>query len=97
MQYRVYRLSWTLSFFYVGRPREKIHRPQTRRRRENNPDSLDKLHMISENMRVAMSLFELVVKRERKKRDMTYVVTDWQQLQIKQRHEPKADQDAVSS
>lgn len=78
------------------RPREKTHRPQTRRRRENNPDSLDKLNMIADNIKMALQLFELVVKRERRKRDMTYVVTDWQQLQIKQRFEPRAEHDAVS-
>ena len=77
------------------RPREKVHRPQTRRRRENNVDSLDKLNMISDNIKMALQLFELVVKRERKKRDMTYVVTDWQQLQIKQRHDPRSEQDTV--
>lgn len=32
------------------RPRERIHRPQTRRRRENNQDSLEKLRMIRENV-----------------------------------------------
>ena len=46
-------------------------------------------------MRMALQLFELVVKRERKKRDMTYAATDWQQLQIKQRHDPREEQDAV--
>jgi len=52
--------------------------------------------MISTNIKIARDLFENVVKRERKKRDMTYVVTDWQQLQIKQKFNPKSDQDAVS-
>ena len=60
-------------------------------------DSLDKLNMIRDNVAVALTLFELLVKRERKKRDMTYVVTDWQQLQMKQKHEPRAVQDAVST
>lgn len=46
---------------------------------------------------MALQLFELVVKRERKKRDMTYVVTDWQQLQIKQKHNPRAEQETVRS
>jgi enhancer of polycomb-like protein len=60
-------------------------------------DSLDKLNMIRDNVAVALTLFELLVKRERKKRDMTYVVTDWQQLQMKQKHEHRAVQDAVST
>lgn len=82
--------------YKVFRPREKIHRPQTRRRRENNPDSFERLQTISDNIRMAMQLFELVVKRERKKRDMTYVVTDWQQLQIKQKFNARNEQEIVS-
>jgi len=53
--------------------------------------------MIEENIKMAQQLFELVVKRERKKRDMTFAVTDWQQLQIKQRHDPRSEQDSVSA
>lgn len=82
--------------FKVFRPREKIHRPQTRRRRENNLDSYERLQTISENIRMALELFELVVKRERKKRDMTYVVTDWQQVQIKQKFNARNEQETVS-
>lgn len=52
------------------RPRERVHRPQTRRRRENNEDSLDKLRMVRENVLKALDLFEMLVKRERKKRDL---------------------------
>lgn len=81
--------------FRVFRPRERIHRPQTRRRRENNDDSFQRLTTISDNIRMALQLFELVVKRERKKRDMTYAVTDWQQLQVKQKHQPRGEQEAV--
>jgi len=51
--------------------------------------------MIRDNVAVALSLFEMLVKRERKKRDMAYTVTDWQQLQIKQKHNPAAEQAAV--
>jgi hypothetical protein len=47
-----------------------MSRPQTRRRRENNPDSLDKLDMIKQNLLKGLDLFEMVVKRERRKRDM---------------------------
>jgi enhancer of polycomb-like protein len=83
--------------YRVFRPREKVNRPQTRRRRENNQDSLEKLVMIRQNVGTALQLFELLVRRERKKRDMTYVVTDWQQLQLKQRHEPRAAQEAVEA
>ena len=32
------------------RPRERLHRPQTRRRRENNDDSLEKLRLLRQNV-----------------------------------------------
>ncbi|EFN60164.1 hypothetical protein CHLNCDRAFT_133649 [Chlorella variabilis] len=81
--------------YNVFRPRERIHRPQTRRRRENNADSLEKLRMIRENVLKALDILECLVKRERKKRDLVYVETDMQQLQIKQRHEPRAQQEQI--
>lgn len=81
--------------FRAFRPREKPHRPQTRRRKENNSDSYNRLVLIWENMKIAQQLFELIFNREKKKRDIVYVMTDWQQLQIKQRHEPRAHQDTV--
>jgi hypothetical protein len=59
-------------------------RPQTRRRRENNPDSLDKLTMIGDNIKQALDLFELLVRRERKKRDLTYCSIERQQLTLGQ-------------
>jgi hypothetical protein len=52
------------------RPRERLHRPQTRRRRENNEDSLEKMKMIQANVHKGLDLFEMLVKRERKKRDL---------------------------
>ena len=81
--------------YNVFRPRERLNRPQTRRRRENNEDSLDKLRMIRGNLMTALDIFETLVKRERKKRDMVYIETDMQQLQIKQRHEPRSEQEAI--
>lgn len=81
--------------YKVFRPRDRVHRPQTRRRRENNTDSLDKLTLIKQNIEDGLSLLELVVKRERKKRDMVYVFTDWQQLQLKQRFEPRNSQEDI--
>lgn len=76
--------------YNVFRPREKVHRPQTRRRRENNEDSLEKMKMIQANVHKGLDLFEMLVKRERKKRDLVYVETDMQQLQIKLRHESRS-------
>lgn len=79
------------------RSRERPNRPQTRRRRENNADSLDKLTMIADNIKIAMELFELIVRRERKKRDLMYVKVDEQQLEIRLKQEPKPKHDTVRS
>ncbi len=57
-------------------------RPQTRRRRENNPDSLDKLQMIGDNVKQAIDLFQLMVRRERKKRDLVYCSIERQRLMV---------------
>lgn len=51
----------------AGRPREKIHRPQTRRRRENNEDSLEKMQAIRRNLKKAYELLEYVTRREQRK------------------------------
>ncbi len=52
------------------RPRERVNRPQTRRRRENTQDCLDKLRQIRESMLKALELTELLVFREARKRDI---------------------------
>ena len=49
------------------RAREKVHRPQTRRRRENNEDSLDKMQAMRKNIRKAVEIMEHLVRREHKK------------------------------
>ena len=49
------------------RAREKVHRPQTRRRRENNEDSLDKMQQMRKNIRKAVEIMEHLVRREHKK------------------------------
>ena len=49
------------------RPRDKIHRPQTRRRRENNEDSLDKMKMMRQNLVKAYEILEWVTRREQRK------------------------------
>jgi len=70
--------SFLASFFLIQsatlachfRPREKVNRPLTRRRRENSVDCLEKLRTLHENVLHAMELTELMVIRERKKRDI---------------------------
>lgn len=81
----------------VFRSRDRPNRPQTRRRRENNPDSLDKLSMIADNIKMAIQLFDLIVRRERKKRDMIYAAIEGQQLQIRKRHDGKSRQDLIET
>lgn len=56
-----------LRYVYVCRPREKIHRPQTRRRRENNEDSLEKMQAIRKNMKKACEILDWLTRREQKK------------------------------
>jgi hypothetical protein len=45
--------------------------------------------MVGENIKMAIQLFELVVQRERKKRDKVYVAIDEQQLQMRTKHHLK--------
>ena len=44
-----------------------MHRPQTRRRRENNEDSLEKMQAMRRNIRKAVEIMEHLVRREQKK------------------------------
>jgi hypothetical protein len=54
------------------RPREKINRPILRnRRRGNDKDSLQKLQTIRQNQMDAIKVVQFLIKRERKKRDIT--------------------------
>ena len=54
------------------RPREKINKPMLRnRRRGNDIDSLQKLQTIRQNQLDAIKVVQFLIKRERKKRDMT--------------------------
>lgn len=52
------------------RAREKINRPQTRRRRENNEDSVEKMQAIRRNLKKAWELLEYVTRREERKRSL---------------------------
>ncbi|KAJ7538338.1 hypothetical protein O6H91_11G044100 [Diphasiastrum complanatum] len=58
--------------FNVFRPREKVHRPHTRRmqRRENDVQSFEKLRQVRRNLEQAKSLVLAVRKREEKKREV---------------------------
>jgi hypothetical protein len=52
------------------RPRDKVNRPQTRRRRENTEDCYDKLKQMKDNLTAVRSIVDEIVRRERRKRDL---------------------------
>ena len=81
--------------FNVFRPREKISRPQTRRRRENDVSSYDKLRQIRKSVDISIGILELVVKREKRKSELLAVEQELQNLQINLRHEPKSAHEAI--
>lgn len=83
--------------FNVFRPREKIQRPQTRRKRENDIAAYEKMHGLRKNLELAHHVLQRVVKREQRKRDIVAMECDWQALQIKYRHEPRQLHDAIES
>ncbi|CEG00330.1 Enhancer of polycomb-like, N-terminal [Ostreococcus tauri] len=81
--------------FNVFRPREKISRPQTRRRRENDVSSYDRLRSVRKSFDISIGILELMLKREKRKNEMLTVEHELQNLQIKLRHEPKASHEAI--
>ncbi|CAL8467691.1 g7229 [Coccomyxa elongata] len=83
--------------FGVFRPREKIHRPQTRRRRENNEDSLEKMQAIRKNMKKACEILEWLTRREQRKVNLAYIETDLQRLQMKLKVEPRHLHEAIEA
>ena len=83
--------------FNVFRQREKTNRPQTRRRRENDAVSFDKLRLIRRGMEMAYAIVELQLKREEKKAEKMRCERDAQLLQMKLKHEPRAEIEAIES
>jgi enhancer of polycomb-like protein len=87
--------------FNVFRPRDKPHRPHTRRKRENDMQSFEKMKELRTNMEMFKELLEWVMKRERRKKDQVSCKCDLQSLKIKLHHDPKnlheqADQDFLT-
>jgi enhancer of polycomb-like protein len=81
--------------FNVFRPREKISRPQTRRRRENDASSYDKMRQLRKSFDISIGLLELVMKREKRKTELLAVEQELQNLQVKLRHEPKTSIEGI--
>lgn len=80
--------------YNVFRPREKIHRPQTRRKRENDSTAYKKMAEVRKNIGSGLVLLDQIIKRERRKRDLINTEIELQSLQIKMKHEPRGAQDA---
>ena len=51
----------------ICRPREKTHRPQTRKRRDVADDSLDKLRQLRANLGKAREMLDTLARREQRK------------------------------
>ncbi len=60
-------LPWCNPRGLVRRPREKIHRPQTRRRKEAPGEALDKMKALRANLHKSRDICESINRRERKK------------------------------
>lgn len=75
--------------YNVFRPRDKPHRPHTRRKRENDMQSFEKMKELRTNMEMFKELLEWVMKRERRKKDQLSCKCDLQTLKIKLHHDPK--------
>ena len=63
--------------FLVFRMRAKPNRPQTRRRRETQEESLEKLRTLRQNFDMALGLAKLVTLRERKKMEIVVRYRRW--------------------
>lgn len=71
--------------FNVFRPREKIHRPHTRRmqRRENDVQSFEKLRQVRYVIERSLVLVRTLQKREEKKREIVEVESNAQRVQLR--------------
>ena len=83
--------------FNVFRQREKTNRPQTRRRRENDAPSFEKMRQIRRNVEMAYAIVELQLRREEKKLERARSECDAQALQIKLRHEPRTVHEEIEA
>lgn len=83
--------------FNVFRPREKIHRPHTRRmqRRENDVQSFEKLRQVRRNLDQARTLLRMLQKREEKKREWLDCEANLQRMQITFKHDSMLDDEVV--
>ncbi|GFR40774.1 hypothetical protein Agub_g1388 [Astrephomene gubernaculifera] len=83
--------------YNVFRPRERVNRPQTRRRRENTQDCLDKMRQMRESMLKSLELTELLTFREARKRDIHRLDVDMQRYQLARHHQPRQQLAAIEA
>eukprot|EP00898_Chlorokybus_atmophyticus_P003648 jgi/Chlat1/4284/Chrsp29S04377 len=85
--------------FNVFRPRERVQRPHTRRmqRRENDVPSFQKLQRVRQNLEAARLLLDTVHKRELKKKEVIANECEVQLLQIRLRHDSRAEIDQMEA
>ncbi|KAG0582252.1 hypothetical protein M758_3G044900 [Ceratodon purpureus] len=83
--------------FNVFRPREKIHRPHTRRmqRRENDVQSFEKLKQVRYVIERSLVLVRAIQQREEKKRELVEVEANTQRLQLRLKASQYAQYDAL--
>lgn len=83
--------------FNVFRPREKVHRPHTRRmqRRENDVISFEKLRQVRYNLEQARTLLGMLQKREEKKRELLDTEANLQRTRIMLKHDTELDDELV--
>ncbi|MCO5553374.1 hypothetical protein L7F22_006895 [Adiantum nelumboides] len=83
--------------FNVFRPREKVHRPHTRRmqRRENDVLSFEKLRQVRCNLEQARTLLGMLQKREEKKRELLDIEANLQRTRIMLKHDTELDDELV--
>ncbi|GMH45154.1 hypothetical protein BSKO_13111 [Bryopsis sp. KO-2023] len=82
--------------FNVFRHREKIHRPQTRRRRENNTEAFNKMASMKQNIESAMGVLKGIIQRERTKRNRMGVEIMIQKTEFQSRCQPNVDLEAIA-
>ncbi|XP_024398175.1 enhancer of polycomb-like protein 1 [Physcomitrium patens] len=82
--------------FNVFRPREKIHRPHTRRmqRRENDKQSYEKLRQVRHHLEQTREILRLIQEREKKKRELVQVEANIQRIALQLKVAPFVQHDA---
>ena len=85
--------------YKVFRPRDKPTRPHTRRKRENDLPSYQRLYTVRQNLEAAARLFAMVHRRERCKREALDVAVELANARLMRAHgadaAAKADREAA--